>query len=262
MLRAMLRLEHVTKRYGDFTAVSDLSLHIPPGQIYGFLGPNGAGKTTTMKMIVGLIRPTMGRIVVHSNDISADPLEAKRHVGYVPDRPHLYERLTAVEYMAFVAGLFSMRGASTIRRSHTLLALFGLGDRADQLVESFSHGMKQRLAMASVLLHHPKLFVVDEPMVGLDPRGARLLKDVLRREAREQGLTVMLSTHTLSVAEEVCDMVGILHRGRLIAQASPEALLNHEGLHGERLEEVFLQLTDESQDIADGPKKNEGPEPA
>jgi ABC-2 type transport system ATP-binding protein len=241
MLAAMLRIEKVTRRYGRFTAVDDLSLAIPPGRIFGFLGPNGAGKTTTMKMIVGLVRPTSGRIFVDDVDVVADPLAAKARLGYIPDRPNLYERLTALEYMAFVAGLYRLDPREARPRASELLALFGLAEQADQLIESFSHGMKQRLVTASVLLHRPKLLVVDEPTVGLDPRGARLLKDVLRREARENGLTVMLSTHTLEVAEELCDTVGILHRGRLVAEGTPDELRHGAG----RLEEVFLQLTAE-----------------
>lgn len=241
----MLRIEGVTKRYGAFTAVDGLNLHIPPGQIFGFLGPNGAGKTTTMKMVVGLIRPTVGTVTVDGIDVVRDPLSVKRILGYIPDRPNLYERLTAMEYMYFVGGLFSMDRGLVARRSTELLALFGLIEKHDSLVESFSHGMKQRLVMASVLLHAPKLLVVDEPMVGLDPRGARLLKDTLRKEARERGLTVMLSTHTLEVADEVCDEVAVIHRGQLIAKGSPEALREQTGATGRKLEEVFLQLTEE-----------------
>jgi ABC-2 type transport system ATP-binding protein len=249
----MLRLEGVTKRYGTFTAVAELSLELPPGRIFGFLGPNGAGKTTTMKMIVGLIRPSAGRIFVDEVDVVSDPLEAKRRLGYIPDRPNLYERLTAMEYMAFIAGLYRLERGTARRRAAELIELFGLANHADKLVESFSHGMKQRLVTASVLLHEPKLLVVDEPMVGLDPRGARLLKDVLRREAHERGLTVMLSTHTLEVAEEVCDTVGIIHRGRLVAQGSPDALRHRDGAVGRRLEEVFLQLTAEAEAEEAGP---------
>ena len=241
----MLRLEGVTKRYGAFTAVDDLSLHLPAGRIFGFLGPNGAGKTTTMKMVVGLIRPTRGRVLVDGVDVVADPLEAKRRLGYIPDRPNLYERLTALEYCYFVAGLYGMARGHAMRRATELLILFGLGEKLDGLVESFSHGMKQRLVMASLLLHAPRLLVVDEPMVGLDPRGARLLKDVLRREATENGLTVMLSTHTLEVADELCDEMAVIHRGRLVAQGTPAELRAATGAAGQRLEEVFLQLTEE-----------------
>jgi ABC-2 type transport system ATP-binding protein len=242
----MLILDHLTRRYGNFTAVHDLSLHIEPGRIFGCLGPNGAGKTTTMKMIVGLIKPSEGRIVVDGIDVAKDALAARRRIGYVPDRPHVYERLTAVEYLYFVASLYRIPKAEAVPRTSELLTLFGLAEKADALVESFSHGMKQRLVMASVLLHRPRLLIVDEPMVGLDPQGARLLKDVLRREAA-QGLTVMLSTHTLEVAEELCDTVGVIHRGRLLALDTPAGLKAARGAEGERLEAVFLALTAEAE---------------
>ena len=216
----MLTLTSLTKRYGGFTAVHGLDLHIPKGTLFGFLGPNGAGKTTTMKMIVGLIRPTTGQVEVDGVDVVKQPLEARAHIGYIPDRPNLYERLSALEYMFFIGSLYRIDRKKAVPRSHALLELFGLGHKKDQLVESFSHGMKQRLVMASVMLHEPKLLVVDEPMVGLDPQGARLLKDVLRQEVAK-GLTVMLSTHTLEVADEVCDEVAVINHGRLVARGSP-----------------------------------------
>ena len=241
----MLKIEQVTKRYGAFTAVDGLNLEVPQGQILGFLGPNGAGKTTTMKMVVGLIRPTHGRVLVDGVDVVKDPLTVKRILGYIPDRPNLYERLTALEYMYFIAGLYQMTPKDARPRSAELLTLFGLAHKVDHLVESFSHGMKQRLVMASVLLHRPRLLVVDEPMVGLDPRGARLLKDILRREA-ERGLTVMLSTHTLDVADEVCDRIAVIHDGELIACGTPAELRHQAGAVGQTLEDVFLLLTEEA----------------
>jgi len=241
----VLNIEGVTKKYGDFVAVNHLNMTIKPGTIFGFLGPNGAGKTTTMKMVCGLIRPTSGTIRVDGLNIVERPLEAKGKLGYVPDRPHVYERLTAKEYMYFIAGLYNLERSDGIQRSAELLALFGLGHVEHHLVESFSHGMKQRLVMASVLLHRPKLMVVDEPMVGLDPQGARLLKDTLRKEAHENGLTVLLSTHTLDVADEVCDRVAVINRGTLVAQGTPTELRQQTGTEGKRLEEVFLMLTQE-----------------
>lgn len=246
----MLTLENITKRYGDFTAVDALSLQVPRGTVFGFLGPNGAGKTTTMKMVAGLIRPTAGVIRVDGLDVSREPLAVKQRIGYVPDRPHLYERLTALEYMEFVAGLYRLPAARAELRALELLNLFGLGEKLDSLIESFSHGMKQRLVMASVLLHEPILLIVDEPMVGLDPRGIRLLKDVLRAEAREHGRTVIFSTHTLIDAEEVCDLVAIIHRGKIVAQGPPAELMSQLGTPGGRLEEVFLALT--AEDAAPG----------
>ena len=245
----MLKIESLTKKYGDFTAVSDVSLEIPAGQIFGFLGPNGAGKTTTMKMICGIVRPTQGRILVDGCDVSTHPLEVKSRLGYVPDRPHLYERLTAEEDMYFIAGLFQIPEEKGRRRTDELLEQFGLGHVQKHLIESFSHGMKQRLVMASVFLHEPKLMIVDEPMVGLDPRGARLLKDVLRQQAQERGLAILLSTHTLEVADEVCDQVAVIRHGRLIAQGTPSQLREQTGQEGRRLEEVFLQLTEEQETL-------------
>ncbi len=239
----MLRLDSVCKRYGDFVAVDDLSLHIAPGRLFGLLGPNGAGKTTTMKMVAGLVAPTSGRIEVGGLDVKTAPLEVKARIGYVPDRPNLYERLTAREYMYFIAGLYRMQKAVVLPRTDELLGLFGLGHRRDALIEGFSHGMKQRLVMASVLLHEPSLLIVDEPMVGLDPRGIRLLKEVLRAQTRELGRTVVFSTHTLIDAEELCDEVAIIHRGRIVAQGAPRDLMAGEGDARARLEEVFMQLT-------------------
>jgi ABC-2 type transport system ATP-binding protein len=241
----MLEIEQVTRRFSDFIAVDNLSLSVPTGSIFGFLGPNGAGKTTTMKMVCGIIRPTQGTIRVGGRDVLKEPLAVKAQIGYVPDRPHIYERLTAVEYMYFIAGLYSLAKEEGQVRTQELLTLFGLERVRDHLVESYSHGMKQRLVMASVLLHKPKLLIVDEPMVGLDPQGARLLKDILRQYTAEYGLTVLLSTHTLDVADEVCDQVAVINHGRLIAQGTPTELRRQTGTEGQRLEEVFLQLTAE-----------------
>ncbi len=245
----MLSIQAMTKRYGHFTAVDALSLEVPAGCVFGFLGPNGAGKTTTMKTIAGLIRPTSGTVTVDGLDVVAEPLAVKRRIGYVPDRPHLYERLTALEHMHFIAGLYELPAARAMVRSIELLALFGLGEKQDALIESFSHGMKQRLVMASVLLHEPRLLIVDEPMVGLDPRGIRLLKEVLQAEARTHGRTVIFSTHTLGDAEEICDQVAIIHRGRIVAQGPPAVLVSEAAAGQSRLEEVFMALT---QDAAAG----------
>ena len=247
----MLVIENVTKRYGTFVAVDDISLSIPAGTIHGFLGPNGAGKTTTMKMVCGLIRPTAGQITVAGFDVRKDPLDVKKRLGYVPDRPHVYERLSALEYMYFIAGLYRIEPDTARSRALEFLELFGLTEVQNHLVESFSHGMKQRLVMASVFMHRPQLMIVDEPMVGLDPQGARLLKDVLQHEARENGMTILLSTHTLEVADEVCDEVTVIHRGRIIAQGSPESLRQQTGSEGLRLEEVFLQLTAEAESVSE-----------
>ncbi len=240
----MLKLEHLTKRYGSLCAVDDLSLHLKPGELYGFLGPNGAGKTTTMKMIAGLIEPTAGKIIIDGLDLARDTLKAKSRLGYVPDRPYLYDRLTALEYLDFVASLYDMPKKHAREQALAWLEIFELLPRKDALCESFSHGMKQRLVLASVLLHRPRLLVVDEPMVGLDPKGAKLLKDLLRRETREFGTTVIFSTHTLEVANELCDALAVIDHGKIIAQGSP-AELRAMGGEGQSLEEIFLKLTAE-----------------
>lgn len=239
----MLRLEGLRKRYGDHTALDSLDLHIPAGQVFGFLGPNGAGKTTTMRIIAGLIRPTKGKVTIDGIDTTADPLAAKARVGYIPDRPYLYDRLTGMETMRFVADLFGIAPEHAIERSSVLLERFGIADAQSRLTETYSHGMKQRLALAAALLHAPKVLLVDEPMVGLDPKGARLVKQVMREEA-ESGAAVFLSTHSLAVAEEVCDQIGILRLGELIALGSTAELRTKSGVDA-GLEEVFLKLTEE-----------------
>ncbi|MGH7447846.1 MAG: ABC transporter ATP-binding protein, partial [Longimicrobiales bacterium] len=206
----MIRLEGVTKRYGRFTAVQPIDLHVKPGELYGFLGPNGAGKTTTIRMVTGVLRPSAGSIFIGGHDMLRDPVSAKRHIGYIPDRPSLYEKLTGAEFLRFVSGLWGRDGAEAENRATELLDLFELTSWRDTLVESYSHGMKQKLLIASALVHKPDIIIVDEPMVGLDPKAARLIKDLLRAFA-DQGGTVFLSTHTLEVAEALCDRIAILH---------------------------------------------------
>jgi ABC-2 type transport system ATP-binding protein len=247
----VLRIEGLRKRYGDRDAVKGLSLDIPAGQVFGFLGPNGAGKTTTMRSIAGLIRPSAGRIFIDGIDTTDDPLAARARVGYIPDRPYLYDRLTAQETMVFVADLYGLPRADALPRIDALLARFDIAHARDQLAETFSHGMKQRLALAAALLHAPKLMLVDEPMVGLDPKGAKLVKRVLREEA-EAGAAVFLSTHSLAVAEEVCDRVGILRLGELIALGTVEELRGAAGVQS-NLEAVFLKLTEEEAEERLGP---------
>jgi ABC-2 type transport system ATP-binding protein len=241
----MLRLSALTKRYGEHEAVSQLSVEVPRGQIWGFLGVNGAGKSTTMKMIAGLLKPSEGQIHLDGVDVIKEPVRAKAMMGYVPDRPYLYERLSAVEYLYFVADLYSIPRAEVEERARYWLEEFELTAQRGKLIEGFSHGMKQRLVMASVFMHEPRLLIVDEPMVGLDPRGGRRLKSLLRRLRDERGLTVLLSTHTLEVAEEICDQIMLIHQGRLLARGSADSLRQAEG---ERLEEVFLRLTEGGED--------------
>ncbi len=238
----MLKLENVTKWYGTFQAVDGVSLETRPGEIFGFLGANGAGKTTTMKMIVGLLKPTSGTITVGDCSVASDPVGAKRLLGYVPDRPYLYEKLTAWEFLRFVGGLRRMDPKDCATRSEELLEIFELTDWRHEMVGAFSHGMRQRLAMASAFLHRPKLLLVDEPLVGLDPRGAHLMKQIFRR-AREQGMTIFMSTHILEMAEGVCDRVAILQRGKVLAQGTLEDLQKKTQTLERSLEAIFLKLT-------------------
>jgi ABC-2 type transport system ATP-binding protein len=238
----MIRLEALTKRYGAHEAVRNLSLHVPPGELFGFLGPNGAGKTTTIKMIAGLLRPTSGRIEIAGHDLTSHPVEAKGALGFIPDRPFLYEKLSALEFMRFVAGIYGFDAGALNGRIDELLTLVELHQVRSQLIESFSHGMKQRLVMASAFLHQPKVMVVDEPMVGLDPKGARLIKQVFR-EYCDSGNSVFVSTHTLEVAQELCDRIGIILRGELVALGTMDELKAKTETTGQDLEEIFLKLT-------------------
>ena len=246
----MIELERVTKRFGEVVAVSELSLRVEAGEVFALLGPNGAGKTTTVKLIAGLLRPTAGRVRVSGYDLLSQPLEVKRRLSYIPDQPYLYDKLTGREFLEFVGRLHRLDGATLSRRIEQLLELFDSVAYADELTESYSHGMKQRVVIASALLIEPRVIVIDEPMVGLDPRCARLVKDLLRERARG-GVTVFLSTHTLSVAEEVADRVGIMDRGRLIACGTLEELRRLRQTRGS-LEELYLSLTAEAEGDLDG----------
>jgi len=239
---AMIRLEGVAKRYGGFTAVDGLTLDVPRGEIFGFLGPNGAGKTTTIRMVAGVLEPTAGRILVGGDDLATNPTAAKARMGYVPDRPFLYEKLSGGEFLRFVAGLWGRDGEAAEARADRLLELFHLAPWKNELIESYSHGMRQKLLISSALIHQPELIVVDEPMVGLDPRSARLLKDLLRAFVG-QGGTVFLSTHTLEVAEALCDRIAIISGGRIIALGTMEELRAQVDAGGAHLEEIFLKVT-------------------
>ncbi len=237
----MIELEALGKRFGAFTAVEDLSLTVRAGEVFGFLGPNGAGKTTTIRMMMGLLRPTTGRIRLCGFDLDESPIEARRVSGFVPDRPNLYEKLTAGELLRFCGDLYEVEPDHAERRADELLELFGLADWSGELIESFSHGMKQRLAFAAALLHEPRILVVDEPMVGMDPRGARLLRTRLRMLA-DEGTTLFISTHSLGVAEALCDRIAILQSSRLAACGTLEELRARAG-DVRSLEEIFLKLT-------------------
>jgi len=238
----MIVTRGLTKKFGDLTAVDHLDLEVKHGEIYGFLGPNGAGKTTTIKMIVGMLQPTEGEIRIGDIDAVADPTAAKSLLGYIPDRPYLYEKLTAKEFMRFVGGLYSIPIEQIDGFGAELLEMFELTEWADELVENFSHGMKQRLIMSSALLHRPRALVVDEPMVGLDPKGARLVKQILRRLV-ENGSTIFMSTHTLEVAEQVCDRIAIINHGKIIAQGTMAELRSLHDQPDSGLESIFLEVT-------------------
>jgi ABC-2 type transport system ATP-binding protein len=238
----MIELKNLTKNYGSFTAVDSINLTVPEGELFGFLGPNGAGKTTTLRMIAGILQPTSGTIHLAGIDLDKDPLTAKSKLGFIPDRPFIYEKLTGVEFLHFVAGLYGQDGPKVEHRGRELMALFDLEDWADELVESYSHGMRQKLIISSAFIHRPQVIVVDEPMVGLDPKAARILKDLFREYVR-RGNTIMMSTHTLEVAENLCDRIAIIQHGKIRAVGTiPE--LRAEAM-GSGLEEIFLKLTGE-----------------
>jgi ABC-2 type transport system ATP-binding protein len=238
----VIEIEGVVKRYGRFTAIHNLDLHVERGELFGFLGPNGAGKTTMMRMVVGVLRPTAGRITVAGHDMVSAPLAAKRHIGYIPDRPALYEKLTGGEFLRFVCGLWGRDGAAAERRADELLELFDLARWKHTPIESYSHGMRQKLLISSALVHSPDVLIVDEPMVGLDPRAARLIKDLLRAFV-DQGGTVFLTTHTLEVAEALCDRIAIMHQGRVQAVGTMTELRSASAAGTAGLEEIFLKLT-------------------
>ena len=238
----MIAVNHLVKKYGRFTAVDDISLDVQPGEIHGFLGPNGAGKTTTLRMIAGLLKPTSGEVTVNGHDVGRDPERAKASLGFIPDRPFIYEKLTASEFLHFHAGLYGLEGSGVADRVREMLDLFELRGWENELVESFSHGMKQRLVMCAAFLHRPRAVAVDEPMVGLDPRGARLIKDVFRRMS-ERGVAILMSTHTLEVAQEMCQRLSIILKGRIIAQGTVDDVRKLAGGADDHLTSVFLRLT-------------------
>ncbi len=241
----MIEIRGLTKRYGDFTAVDHLDLTVPAGEVFGFLGPNGAGKTTTMRMVAGILRPTSGEVRVAGIDLLADPVAAKSRLGFIPDRPFIYEKLTGSEFLRFVAGLYGQEGPQVEHRGRELLALFDLEEWRDELVESYSHGMRQKLIISSAFIHRPAVIVVDEPMVGLDPKAARILKDLFREYVR-RGHTIMMSTHTLEVAETMCDRIGIIQGGKIRAFGTMAELRSDAANAGQGLEEIFLRLTGEN----------------
>jgi len=234
------------KHYGDTQAVKGIDLAVYPGEIVGFLGPNGAGKTTTIKMLVGLLRPSAGEAYIGGYDIQRQPLQAKSLLGYVPDQPYLPEKLTAREFLQFMAGLYQLEPGQAAQRGEELLRLFGLEERADELLGGYSHGMRQKAALSGALLHDPRALFLDEPTVGLDPRSARLIKDLLRSIAA-QGTAVFMSTHILEIAERMCDRVFIVKQGEIIAAGTVDEL---RAGSGESLEDIFLSLTGDAEEAA------------
>ena len=241
----MIEIRNLTKTFGAVRAVDNLSLDIKEGEFFCFLGPNGAGKTTTIKILTGLLRPTSGTALIAGHDITTNSVEAKRIIGYIPDHPYIYEKLSGREFMKFVAGMYNLNGAALGHRIDELLEMFGILEYADQLTEDYSHGMRQKLIFSATFLHSPRVVIVDEPWVGLDPKSIRFVKDYLKSRTRE-GLAIFMSTHTLSIAEEVADRIGIIHKGRLIALGTPNQIkANSAG----NLEDVFLELTAEEPEV-------------
>lgn len=238
-----LEVDGISKTFGTIRALSNVRFSVPAGQIIGLLGPNGAGKSTTMKAVLGLVRPESGSIRVLGRDVRSDPVGVKREVGYVPESPALYEFLTGAEYLDFVADMYGLDPTTRRARIQPFLDGLELGGRENALISGYSQGMRQKIALIAGLLHHPRLLVLDEPLNGLDPRAARLVKDVLRNRATRDGVGVLFSTHVLEIAQAICDRLVILHHGAVLASGTVESLRERAGLAGSDLEEVFLALT-------------------
>lgn len=241
----MIEISKLTKDYGTTVAVNKLNLNIAAGDIYGFIGPNGAGKTTTIRMMGGILAPTSGDIIIGGVNMRQDPVKVKKTIGFVPDRPFLYEKLTGMEFLRFSADLYDVDRDTFSQKAKNLLQQFALWNWADELIEAYSHGMKQRLIIASALLHDPPILIIDEPMVGLDPQAVHMVKDILKELAARQ-TTIFISTHTLSIAEDLCHRIGLIHKGTLLAEGSLEELQSIAKLGEARLEEVFLTIIKEN----------------
>jgi ABC-2 type transport system ATP-binding protein len=240
----MIELAGLTKKYTDLVAVNDLNIFVPKGEIFGFIGPNGAGKTTTINMMGGIITPTSGRVTICGIRMEEHPEKAKSKIGFIPDRPYLYEKLTAMEFLEFTADLYGVNENDFPARSQEQLEMFSLSEWSGELIESYSHGMKQRLVMAAALLHEPEVIIVDEPMVGLDPVAIKMVKELFLHLAAG-GVTIFMSTHTLKVAEDICDRIGVIHKGSLVANGTPEDLRCLTDAGEADLEQVFMRLTEE-----------------
>lgn len=239
----MINFEHVVKQYGksNVRAVDDLTLHVEKGQTLAFIGPNGAGKTTTIRLLTGILQPTSGTVTIGGVSMAKDPMAAKRMIGFVPDASEMYDRLTGMEYLNFMADVYGVSKADRKNHMEKYLSLFDLEDAARDQIRSYSRGMRQKLTIIGALIHQPPVWVLDEPMVGLDPRAAHILKEEMRRHC-EAGNTVFFSTHVLDVAEKLCDQIAIINKGQLVAQGSLEELRS--GETGASLEELFLELTE------------------
>ena len=238
----MLQINNIVKKFGSFNAVDGINIHVKPGELYGFLGQNGAGKTTTMKMIAGIYTPTSGSIFIDGIDIKQNPISAKFKIGFVPDQPYLYDKLTGREFMFFSGGLYNLNKKNIKNKIDELVDLLKIENWLDKRTEEYSQGMKQRITIASALLHDPKLIVLDEPMVGLDPQSAVLVKKILKQKVAE-GAAVFVSTHSLSFAEEVCSRIGIIKQGKMIYEDNREAIETIKVNLNQNFEEVFLELT-------------------
>lgn len=251
----MIEIVNLTKRFGNLVAVDKLNLRVEKGEIFGFLGPNGAGKTTTIKMLTGLLIPDEGFTKVEGYDVQKDPIKAKSIIGFIPDRPYLYEKLTGKEFMEFIANIYEVVGKNVEKRIEELFEMFELTKWKDELIESYSHGMRQKLIMSSALLHNPSVYIIDEPMVGLDPKSAKIVKEIFQNLAKK-GNTIFLSTHSMEIVEKICSRIGIIQNGKLIALGTMEELKtmaktsDQASLGAKNLEDIFLELTG-SPDLVD-----------
>jgi len=245
---SVIKLSGLTKLYGSVKAVDNLELDIKPGELFGFIGPNGAGKTTTIKILTGLIKPTSGIASIGNFDLAKNPLEAKAITGYIPDRPTIYEKLTGWEYLIFISDLYGLERRTAESKAQEYLNFFNLDESTNKLIESYSHGMKQKLVISSALIHEPKALIVDEPLVGLDPKGARQVKSLFM-DLCKRGTTIFMSTHSLGIAEAMCDRIAVINKGRLIALGKVDDLGLQAGKSRADLEEIFLELTEAQNDF-------------
>ncbi|MFH1074135.1 MAG: ABC transporter ATP-binding protein [Candidatus Firestonebacteria bacterium] len=238
----MIKIENITKKYGNFTAVDNLSLDIKKGEIFGFLGPNGAGKTTTLKMMTGLLKINSGKITIGGHDITDNPIEVKKIIGFIPDRPYIYEKLTGKEFLDFIAGIYHLEFEKKESKIKKLLHLFELDTWGDELIESYSLGMKQKIVMAGNILHDPDVYIVDEPMVGLDPKSAKIVKEIFI-DLGKSGKTLFISTHSLEIVESLCGTIGIIMNGKMITKGTIKEVKEMAKTEKSGLEDIFLSLT-------------------